>query len=145
MIASRIKGVRKKAGDTQFSLAERLGVAQRTVSNWETGINEPPYVMLIKIADIYGVTTDYLLDRAPLPNLYAYPVGDINRLPTTMYTDEKDMSDERKRELVEEVQGPGAIVLKKPDKLPTDREELKQLVRDMIEEAMNARDQASDH
>ncbi len=38
-----------------------LSVDQRTISNWETGIREPDYEMLVKIAKLFDVTTDYLL------------------------------------------------------------------------------------
>lgn len=44
-------------------MAERLGVSQPTLSSWESGRKAAPLEALIKMADIYGVTTDYLLGR----------------------------------------------------------------------------------
>lgn len=47
-------------------MAERLGVSQPTLSSWESGRKAAPLEALIKMADIYGVTTDYLLGRDDL-------------------------------------------------------------------------------
>ena len=46
---------------SQKSLAERLGVAQSTIGNWEAGTREPPYDTLMQIADEFKVSADYLL------------------------------------------------------------------------------------
>lgn len=45
----------------QSELAERFAVDQRTVSNWECGINEPNYEILIQLAKFFDVSADYLL------------------------------------------------------------------------------------
>lgn len=53
---------RKKAGLTQKQLAEKLGVAQGAVANWEAGDRKPNIVTLKKIAKILGCTADELLE-----------------------------------------------------------------------------------
>ncbi len=46
---------------SQEQLGRKLGVNQRTVSNWEVGINDPCLDMVVKIADFFGISTDELL------------------------------------------------------------------------------------
>lgn len=47
---------------SQRELAERLGVAKSVVSYYESGDRYPSYDVLIKIAHLFHVTTDYLFD-----------------------------------------------------------------------------------
>lgn len=57
----RLRELRKKQGLTQIQVAERLGVSKAVVSSYEVASRFPSYDILIKIATLYGVTTDYLL------------------------------------------------------------------------------------
>lgn len=52
---------RKKAGLTQFEVAEKVGVNQTAVSFWENGKNFPRAAVLKKLADLYHCTVDDLL------------------------------------------------------------------------------------
>ena len=54
---------RKRLGITQGELAEKLGVAQSSVGNWENGIRKPDVFMLKRIAEVLGCTTDDLLSE----------------------------------------------------------------------------------
>lgn len=56
-----IKQARLKAGITQVELANRLGVKQSAVANWETGINHPKAVHLLAMAKILKCKIDNLL------------------------------------------------------------------------------------
>lgn len=58
-----LKQLRKKKGITQLGLSKTLRVAPSTVGMWEQGQREPDYEMLIKIADYFKVSIDYLLGR----------------------------------------------------------------------------------
>lgn len=53
---------RKANGITQRELAEKLGVAQPTITQYETGVRKPDIVTLKKLAKILGCTTDQLLE-----------------------------------------------------------------------------------
>ncbi len=53
--------LRKNSGDTQSTLAEFLGVTNRTVSKWENGESEPEYAYLTAIAERYHTSVDFLL------------------------------------------------------------------------------------
>ncbi len=48
-----LKELRKEKGLTQEQLAEQMGVARRTVSRWETGMNMPDLDLLIELSDLY--------------------------------------------------------------------------------------------
>lgn len=50
-------------GTTQDALAEKIGKTRQTVSQYVNGISEPGYDTLVKIADYFSVSTDYLLGR----------------------------------------------------------------------------------
>lgn len=56
-----LKMLRKKAGLTQMELAERLKVSKSTVSYYEQFLRYPSPEILMKLADVFHVTTDYLL------------------------------------------------------------------------------------
>ena len=56
-----LQELRKDKGLSQTQLAEIFLTTQRTISNWESGRNEPPYDMLIKYAKYFNVSTDYIL------------------------------------------------------------------------------------
>lgn len=56
-----LKTLRLKEGFTQAKLAQKLGLTKSVISAYETGLRLPSYDVLIHIARIFGVSTDYLL------------------------------------------------------------------------------------
>jgi transcriptional regulator with XRE-family HTH domain len=46
---------------TNKTLGEKMGVSEKTVSNWRCGRTDIPSVKLIEMSRLFGVTTDYLL------------------------------------------------------------------------------------
>jgi transcriptional regulator with XRE-family HTH domain len=63
MTVENIRLERKKSKLTQKQLAEKLGVSDSTLSYWERGDFEPDSESLLKLANIFDVTVDYLLGR----------------------------------------------------------------------------------
>ncbi len=63
MFAVRIKNLRQGKELNQVQLAEKLGVKKQSISNWENDNIMPSIDMLIRIADFFHVSTDYLLGR----------------------------------------------------------------------------------
>ena len=59
----RIRGLREDKDMNQTQIAKMLGMSQTGYSKYETGENDIPTAVLIKLADFYGTTTDYLLSR----------------------------------------------------------------------------------
>lgn len=59
----RLKELRIKKRVSQVRLAMDLNLSQNTISRYETGQREADYETLIRIADYFDVTLDYLLER----------------------------------------------------------------------------------
>jgi len=58
-----IRALREDSDWSQTVLAERLGMSQTGYSKYETGENDLPTWVLIKLADFYGTSIDYLLEQ----------------------------------------------------------------------------------
>ena len=63
-LRARITELRKEKGLSQVGLAKELGVDCSTIAKYETGDRLPDLVMLCKLADFFGSSTDYLLGRS---------------------------------------------------------------------------------
>lgn len=63
-VGDQIKALRIARNITQEEFASRINVAKSTVSSYENGSRLPSYDILIKIADLFHVTTDNLLGRS---------------------------------------------------------------------------------
>ena len=76
MLGTRIGEIRMQYGWSQVKLAEKLGVAKQTVSNWENENIQPSVEMLVRISKMFNVSADYLLGIDDGPRL------DVEGLPT---------------------------------------------------------------
>lgn len=61
----KLQSLRQRAGMSQDALAERLQVSRQAVSPLGTGRDMPETDKVVALADIFGVTTDYLLRLQP--------------------------------------------------------------------------------
>lgn len=61
----RIRDLREDADLTQKEIAKMIGISQRGYSHYETGNNDIPTEILIKLAQIYETSTDYILGLSP--------------------------------------------------------------------------------
>ena len=61
ILADKIIDLRKKNGWSQEELAEKLGVSRQAVSKWESAQAIPDLGRVLAMADLFSVTTDYLL------------------------------------------------------------------------------------
>ncbi len=61
ILADKIMKLRKQAGWSQEDLAMKLDVSRQSVSKWESASSIPDLNRIINLADIFGVSTDYLL------------------------------------------------------------------------------------
>ena len=64
-VGENIKKTRNKIGITQEELAEKINVTRQAVSNWENGKTEPDIETLTKIAQIFDISIDELVDGIP--------------------------------------------------------------------------------
>lgn len=80
ILADKIVDERKLMGLSQEELAERLGVSRQAVSKWESAQSMPDLQRVIQLAELFGVSTDYLLkdDAVKIPGdgLSEYKEGD---------------------------------------------------------------------
>lgn len=75
MLSQRINELRLTNGWSQVQLAKKLNVTKQTVSNWENDNIQPSIDMLVRLAKVFNVTTDYLLGLENTPRL------DVDGLP----------------------------------------------------------------
>lgn len=61
MVADKIKSLREQQGFTQSDLAKKLGITRSSVNAWEMGISVPSTQYVVELANIFKVSTDYLL------------------------------------------------------------------------------------
>lgn len=61
MLGDNIRLLRSVRGISQVELGEKLNVSKQSISNWENGNIQPSIEMLMKIADFFSVSTDFLL------------------------------------------------------------------------------------
>lgn len=81
----RLKEARKSAGLTQKEVATVVGVNQNTYSYWENGKTKIDSESLAKLSELFGVTTDFLLDKAPCKT----NVDSVNDKPAVRSDEEK--------------------------------------------------------
>ncbi len=60
-IGKIIRDLRKDKGLTQTQLAQKISTTQDTISLWELGKSYPDIINLVKLANFFGVSTDYML------------------------------------------------------------------------------------
>ena len=61
ILADKIIDLRKKNGWSQEELAEKLDVSRQSISKWESAQSVPDMARIVKLSQLLGVTTDYLL------------------------------------------------------------------------------------
>ena len=108
MKGTRLKELREQKGETQAQLADVLDVSQQAVGKWELDKASPDDKMLIKIANHYGVTIDYLLGYDDAPRYYTDPetarlAQELKDHPQfrVMFDSTKDMDAETVKKIIE--------------------------------------------
>ena len=61
-LQSKIIDLRKQSGMSQEDMAEKLNVSRQTISRWEVGSSRPDAENLRQLSQLFGVTSDYLLN-----------------------------------------------------------------------------------
>ena len=85
ILADKIIELRKKSGWSQEELAEKLEVSRQSVSKWESAQSIPDMNRILKMSDLFGVTTDFLLkDDIEMPDRNPAPEVDRNLKTVSM-------------------------------------------------------------
>ena len=66
---NRLKELRKSRGYTQISLQMQTGIEQALLSKFENGERIPPTETLVRLAEFYNVSIDYILCRTNTPDI----------------------------------------------------------------------------
>ena len=114
MLSEQLKIIRKANKFTQQGLADAIGIERSTYASYETGRNKPDAVLLSKIAKVFDVSSDFILEiDATVPlNVedisVQYKKKSGNKLVSTLSKEEKSvlakyrlLSDNKKAELVD--------------------------------------------
>lgn len=87
MFRFRLEELRNEHHYSQAALARKIGVGQSTVGMWENGKNLPEVKKLLAIADLFDVSTDWLLGR----DRYIGTGREMNTVETPLSDDEKSL------------------------------------------------------
>lgn len=86
----KLRELRKKYGLTMKELGAEIGVAESTISQYETGKRQPDYETLLKLGEFFGVSVDYILtgeETKKAPDLTEKDRRDIERRLSAMIAD----------------------------------------------------------
>ena len=97
--AERLKELRKQAHLTQVELAKLLGIGQSSYADWERGKKKPTQEILVKIAQIFNVSIDYLVGNSEEKS------GELDNIELLFRMNSKGLTEEEKiifkKELIE--------------------------------------------
>lgn len=110
MLNIKIKELRNQSGLTQAGLAKKLNVSQQTIGSWEVGRAEPNSDALNRLADLFNVTTDYLLGRNQTPEWAAKEDSlELDKILESnvgmAYGDEKEITKEDREQINDLIAG----------------------------------------
>lgn len=97
---TRLRECRENAGLSQKYVALTLGVAAPSVANWERGKTNPTQENILKLADLYRVTVDYLLGRTEEQTAAEVKLDNID---FALSGEIRDLSDAEKQDLLDYV------------------------------------------
>lgn len=69
VMRNRLKELRKSRGYTQVSIQMQTGIEQALLSKFENSERIPPTETLVRLADFYNVSIDYILYRTDIPEI----------------------------------------------------------------------------
>lgn len=83
ILADKIIALRKKNDWTQEELAEKVNVSRQSVSKWEGAQSVPDLAKILQLAEVFGVSTDYLLKDSLEEEEYVEPIGYVEEAKGT--------------------------------------------------------------
>lgn len=80
MVAEKVRMLREQRGLSQAELAKQLGITRSSVNAWEMGISVPSTQYVVELANLFSVSTDYLLgvDASATVSVAGLTDADIN-------------------------------------------------------------------
>ncbi len=93
---NRIKSLREEAGIAQKELAKHFNVAQNTVSSWETGKRDPDTETVIRIANFFDVTIDYVLGNSDIKKAPSFEDAGLSPDEAALLFDFRKLTEDQK-------------------------------------------------
>ncbi|MEW4318945.1 helix-turn-helix transcriptional regulator [Bacillus thuringiensis] len=104
MFGKRLKELRKLNDLSMRQLGEMIGVPPTNISNWENVGSEPDYSTLIKLANIFDVSTDYLVGRShEFDTLEDKKKKEISILAQELYDEFNEIPSVRRKKVSEDL------------------------------------------
>lgn len=103
--SERLRELRKSKGYTQEYLAKTIGITPGAIGLYEQDRREPDNNTIITLAEVFGVSVDYLLGLDETPTSISHHGGQDNNITFddftfAMYEETKDLTDEQKEALL---------------------------------------------
>lgn len=98
---------------SQEKLGKLIGVGRTTVTMWESGANEPDNATLVKLAEIFGVSVDYLIGGAEKdspPDSANSDIADKGSIMAAFWGGDQDLTEEDKEAMWADVKNFAAFV-----------------------------------
>lgn len=98
----KLTKLREKRGWTKVFTAKKLGIGTvSTYANWEYDIRQPDNDTVVKLANLFEVTTDYLLGVSPDPRLTKQQAKEVDEIILKIMEEVYDASDEVKENILQ--------------------------------------------
>lgn len=86
-LGNNIRAVRKEKKLSQVELGKAVGVSRSTIANWENGRTSPATTYILKLANFFNITTDYLLGYTPTPQFTRKDERDVQKIVKNLLDD----------------------------------------------------------
>lgn len=86
-LGNNIRAVRKEKKLSQVELGKAVGVSRSTIANWEKGKTSPATTYILKLANFFNITTDYLLGYTPTPQFTRKDERDVQKIVKNLLDD----------------------------------------------------------
>lgn len=91
-----LKELRRKHNYSQQQVADLLGISRQGYNNYELGNREPDQKTIVKLAEIFNVTTDYLLGK----NSHSIDI-ELEGVNFALFTEANELTEENKKDVLE--------------------------------------------
>lgn len=104
VICDMIKELRQKAGYTQAQVSQLLNIQRQTYSNYENATRTPPLEIITALADLYHVSTDYLILGGEIDSAQTAPeeeaAASLNPDEQTLINIFSELSEQSQKEII---------------------------------------------
>lgn len=107
ILSQRLREAREKAGLKQIEASKLLGISNGTLSGYEREYRDPDTDTLHKMADLYGVSVDWLLGKpahSSRPSRNDFHPEEMSEQDALMFNNWKQMTEEEKKEALNVIQ-----------------------------------------